>query len=174
MSEGCVKAIYPGSFDPPTLGHLDITRRAQQIFGRLTVAILRNPRKSSCFDALERKEMFEEAIREAAIPGVEVVAFEGLLVDFAKKQNSRVIVRGLRAISDYEYELELAQMNRRLLPQLETVFLTPGEELSYLSSRLVREIAQFGGDVSGLVPRAVLSRLTRRFASEAEGGGGRA
>lgn len=169
MSKRRVNAIYPGSFDPPTIGHLDLVRRAASLFGPMTVAVLRNTSKAPLFDAEERREMFEETLREAGVTDVDVVAFEGLLVDFARSVGARMIVRGLRAISDFEYELQLAQMNRRLHPDLETVFLTPEESVASISSRLVREIARLGGDVSELVPPAALRRLDARFRGR-EGG----
>lgn len=157
--------IYPGSFDPVTIGHVDLIRRAVSLFGPLTVAVLPNTAKAPRFDIDERRTMLDEALVEAGIPGCEIVAFEGLLVDFARQRGSRIILRGLRAVSDFEYELQMAQMNRRLDPAIETVFLTPEESVSSISSRLVREIAQLGGDVSGLVPPAALRRLQRRLGS---------
>jgi len=167
----CARAIYPGSFDPVTLGHLDLVRRAVRIFdGGLVVAVLRNTTKTPLFSPGERREMFAEALREAGIDGVEVISFEGLLVDVARRLGARIILRGLRAVSDFEFELQMAMMNRRLAPGIETVFLTPGEDVSFISSRLVREIVRLGGDVSGLVPRAALVRLVERFGPGAEGG----
>ncbi len=155
--------VYPGSFDPVTNGHLDIVRRAVETFGPLTVAVLRNTNKDPLFDAEERRAMFEEAVAEAGLSDVRVVAFEGLLVDFARQENATIVVRGLRAISDFEYELQMALVNRRLMPHLETAFLVPGEDVSFISSRFVREIARLGGDVSSLVPRAAGKRLARLF-----------
>jgi pantetheine-phosphate adenylyltransferase len=163
MSPGHRIAIYPGSFDPVTYGHLDIARRASRIFGDLIVGVLRNSSKAPLFSAELRREVFEASVREAGLSGVRVIAFEGLLVDFAKREGASVVVRGLRAISDFEYELQLAVMNRRLSSELETMFLTPGEDVGFISSRLVREIARFGGDVSGLVPPAALAALKKRL-----------
>jgi pantetheine-phosphate adenylyltransferase len=152
-----VVAIYPGSFDPVTNGHLDLIERGTKIFGRLVVAVLRNTEKAPLFTLAERVEMMIEATR--GIPNLEVDAFDGLLVDYARKVGARVLLRGIRAVSDYEFELQMAMMNRKLEPRLETVFMLPGEAYSYLSSRLVREIAKLGGPVSGLVPLAVEQRL---------------
>ncbi|MBP7147163.1 MAG: pantetheine-phosphate adenylyltransferase [Acidobacteria bacterium] len=163
MTSRTLRAIYPGSFDPVTNGHLDLARRAAQVFGSLVVAVLRNTDKAPLFDAEERREMFAEALAEHGIADVRVVAFEGLLADFARAEGATIVVRGLRAISDFEFELQMALMNRRLQKGLESVFLTPGEDVSFISSRLVREIARLGGDVSGLVPTSALRRLERRF-----------
>ena len=152
-----VLAIYPGSFDPVTNGHLDLIERGANIFGRLVVAVLRNTEKAPMFTLAERMEMLRESTQP--FPNVEVDAFEGLLVDYARRLGARVLLRGIRAVSDYEYELQMAMMNRRLEPGLETVFMLPAEAYSYVSSRLVREIAQLGGAVTGLVPPAVEQRL---------------
>lgn len=157
------RAVYPGSFDPVTLGHLDIVRRAVGICGNLTVAVLRNTRKRPAFSAEQRRKMFQDALSAEGLESVDVVQFDGLLSDFAAKIGARIVIRGLRAISDFEYELQMAQMNRRLAPGLETVFLTPGEEVSFISSGLVREVAQLGGDVSSLVPAAVLEEVRRLY-----------
>lgn len=165
------RPIYPGSFDPVTIGHLDLIRRAVSLLGPLTIAVLKNTAKAPLFDTAERRAMLEEALDDAGIHGCDVVAFEGLLVDFARQRGSRIILRGLRAVSDFEYELQMAQMNRRLDHTIETVFLTPEESVSSISSRLVREIAQLGGDVSGLVPKAALRRLEAAFRKD--GGGKR-
>ncbi|MDQ7006861.1 MAG: pantetheine-phosphate adenylyltransferase [Acidobacteriota bacterium] len=166
MTRPAICAVYPGSFDPVTLGHLDIVRRACRLYGGLTIAVLRNTRKKPAFSAEQRRAMFEAVITDEGLEGVEVVHFEGLLCDFARKIGARVVIRGLRAISDFEYELQMAQMNRRLAPGLETVFLTPGEEVSFISSGLVREIAQLGGDVSSLVHPRVAAELARRYVAE--------
>lgn len=163
MTAPAPRAIYPGSFDPVTKGHLDIVRRAVSTFGGLTVAVLRNTNKAPLFDADERRAMFIEALAESAIAGVQVVAFDGLLVDFARQNKATIVIRGLRAISDFEFELQMALINRRLAAHLETAFLVPGEDVSFISSRLVREIARLGGDVSELVPKAAQKRLTRLF-----------
>jgi len=152
-----VLAIYPGSFDPVTNGHLDLIERGTKIFDRLVVAILRNNEKSPLFSIAERTEMLAEVT--TSFTNVEIDCFNGLLVDYARERKARVILRGIRAISDYEFELQMAMMNRKLQPGLETVFMMPAVEYSYLSSRLVREIAQLGGSVSGLVPVAVERRL---------------
>jgi pantetheine-phosphate adenylyltransferase len=150
-------AIYPGSFDPVTNGHLDLIERAEQMFDLLIVAVLKNVEKQPLFSVNERVEMLREVTKHW--PGVEVDVFEGLLVEYARKRHAGVILRGIRAISDYEYELQMALMNRKLEPRLETVFMIPGEPYSYLSSRLVREIAQLGGPLEGFVPAVVEQRL---------------
>jgi pantetheine-phosphate adenylyltransferase len=150
-------AIYPGSFDPVTNGHLDLIERAEQMFDLLIVAVLKNVDKQPLFSVNERVEMLREVTKHWS--GVEVDVFEGLLVEYARKRHAGVILRGIRAISDYEYELQMALMNRKLEPRLETVFMIPGEPYSYLSSRLVREIAQLGGPLDGFVPAVVEQRL---------------
>jgi len=150
-------AIYPGSFDPVTNGHLDLIERGAKIFDRLIVAVLRNLEKDPLFAISERVEMLTEVTR--AWPNVEVDVFGGLLMDYARQKKAQVILRGIRAISDYEYELQMALMNRKLEPNIETVFMMPAETYSYLSSRLVREIARLGGSVRDLVPALVEERL---------------
>lgn len=150
-------AIYPGSFDPVTNGHLDLIERGEKMFDVLIVAVLRNAEKQPLFTTEERVEMLREATKQW--PSVEVDVFEGLLVDYARKRSAGVILRGIRAVSDYEYELQMALMNRKLEPRLETVFMLPGLSYSYLSSKLVREIAQLGGPLKGLVPDIVEQRL---------------
>jgi len=152
-----VVAIYPGSFDPVTNGHLDLVERGTKIFDRLVVAVLRNQEKEPLFTVAERLEMLREVTRRW--PNVEVDVFNGLLMDYAREKNAQVILRGIRAISDYEYELQMALMNRKIEPKIETVFMMPAETYSYLSSRLVREIARLGGPVKGLVPPVVEERL---------------
>jgi pantetheine-phosphate adenylyltransferase len=152
-----VIAIYPGSYDPVTNGHLDLIERGASIFDKLIVAVLRNLEKDPLFPVAERLEMLREVTRNW--PNVEVDVFDGLLVDYARQKKARVILRGIRAISDYEYELQMALMNRKLEPQIETVFMLPAEAYSYLSSRLVKEIARLGGPVKGLVPPLVEERL---------------
>ena len=155
-----VLAIYPGSFDPVTNGHLDLIERGAKIFDRLIVSILRNLDKEPLFTLDERVEMLREVTQPW--PNVEVDVFSGLLVDYAQVRGANVILRGIRAISDYEYELQMAMMNRKLKPDLETVFMMPAVAFSYLSSRLVREIVQLGGsitDLTDLVPAAVEQRL---------------
>jgi pantetheine-phosphate adenylyltransferase len=153
-----IRAIYPGSFDPLTNGHLDLIARGSKIFGHLVVAILNNSDKQEpLFPVAERIEMIREATREFG--NVSVSAFDGLLVEFARQQNAQALLRGIRAISDYEYEFQMALMNRRLAPKLETVFMMPAERYSYVSSRLIREVFRLGGSVEGLVPPIVLERM---------------
>jgi pantetheine-phosphate adenylyltransferase len=154
-------ALYPGSFDPLTNGHLDILSRARRLADKVVVAILENDAKTPLFSVAERIEMIHEIVRDD--PATPVRSFSGLLVDFAKESGATLIVRGLRAVSDYEYELQMALMNRRLTPSIETVFLMAKEEYSYVSSRLVKELARLGGDVTGLVPNIVRQRLADRF-----------
>jgi pantetheine-phosphate adenylyltransferase len=152
-----IVAIYPGSFDPVTNGHMDLIERGARVFHRLLVGVLRNAEKKALFELDERVEMLQEATR--AWRNVEIGVFEGLLVDYARKKKARVILRGIRAVSDYEYEMQMAMMNRKLEPQMETVFMLPAEAYSYLSSSLVKEIARLGGSVKGLVPPGVEKRL---------------
>jgi pantetheine-phosphate adenylyltransferase len=155
-----VKAIYPGSFDPLTNGHLDLIERGSKIFDELVVAILRNSEKAPLFSVEERMEMLKDTTSHLA--NVSVDTFEGLLVDYVAKQNARAVLRGIRAISDYEYELQMALMNRNLSPNIETVFMMPADTYSYLSSRLVKEVFQLGGSVRGLVPQMVEERLREK------------
>ncbi len=157
-----VIAIYPGSFDPPTNGHLDLIQRGSQIFDELIVAILRNAEKEPLFSLAERLRMLEELTREFG--NVRVDTFDGLTVDYATRVKAKAILRGIRAISDYEYELQMALMNRKLHPELETVFMMPAGKYSYLSSRLVREVAQLGGSIKDLVPEMVEQRLKQKLA----------
>jgi pantetheine-phosphate adenylyltransferase len=154
-------AIYPGSFDPPTKGHEDLVRRSLALAERVIVAVAVNAAKQPLFSVEERLAMLQAAIGRE--PRVSFQAFEGLLAEFAKREGASVIVRGLRAVSDFEYEFQMALMNRQLHPSLETVFLVPAVDLTYLSSSLVREVARFGGDVSSLVHPAVAQALSRRF-----------
>ena len=156
-----VIAIYPGSFDPLTNGHLDLIERGSKIFDELIVAILRNPEKNPLFSLSERRQMIEAMTERWE--NVRVDTFEGLTVEYAKRVEATAVLRGIRAISDYEYELQMALMNRKLAPDLETVFMMPAEAYSYLSSRLVREIAQLGGPVAGLVPELVEQRLREKM-----------
>lgn len=156
-----VTAIYPGSFDPPTNGHLDLIGRGSHIFDELVVAILRNPEKSPLFSVSERRQMLEELTRD--LKNVRVDTFDGLTVDYATRVKASAVLRGIRALSDYEYELQMALMNRKLRPDLETVFMMPAEQYSYLSSRLVREVARLGGELSGLVPEIVETRLRKKL-----------
>jgi pantetheine-phosphate adenylyltransferase len=153
-----VKALYPGTFDPPTNGHLDLIQRGAKIFDHLTVAILVNPVKNPLFTVQERLEMLQEAT--AGISNVSVATFDGLLVEFVRRQGATAVLRGIRAISDYEHEFQMALMNRRLAPEIETVFLQPAGRYSFVSSRMVKEVFSFGGDISGLVPPNVIKRLS--------------
>ncbi len=155
-----VRAIYPGTFDPPTNGHLDLIARGARLFEHLTVAILNNPIKNPLFTVAERVEMMREATRQ--METVEVETFDGLMVDFARQKQATAVLRGIRAISDYEYEFQMALMNRRLAPEVETVFLQPAGRYSFVSSRMVKEVFSFGGDITGLVPGNVLKRLRRQ------------
>ena len=150
-------AIYPGSFDPVTNGHLDLIERGEKMFDLLIVAVLRNAEKEPLFTVSERVEMLREVTKQWT--SVEIDVFDGLLVDYARKRGAGVILRGIRAVSDYEYELQMALMNRKLEPRLETVFMLPGLSYSYLSSKLVREIARLGASLKGLVPEVVEQRL---------------
>lgn len=156
-----VVAIYPGSFDPPTNGHLDLIERGSKIFDELVVAILRNADKDPLFSLAERRLMLESLT--AHFKNVRVDTFDGLTVDYAVKVNANAVLRGIRALSDYEYELQMAMMNRKLQPELETVFMMPAEQYSYLSSRLVREVAQLGGSIKDLVPEMVEQRLREKL-----------
>jgi pantetheine-phosphate adenylyltransferase len=155
-----VKAIYPGSFDPLTNGHLDLVARGAKIFDHLVVAILKNSEKAPLFSVSERIEMITEAV--GSYGNVSVATFNGLLVEFVLEQRAQAILRGVRAISDYEYELQMALMNRRLAPNVETVFLMADEKYSYVSSRLIKNVFELGGSVEGLVPQTVISRLQSR------------
>lgn len=165
MSE--ILAIYPGSFDPITNGHLDLIERGSQIFNRLIVAVLTNLEKNPLFTVPERVEMLREATR--AIPNVSVDTFSGLLVDYARQKQAKVILRGIRAFTDYEYEMQMAMMNRKLEPDLETVFLMPALNYTYVSSRVVREVVQLGGSVECLVPALVEERMRQKLSHEKVG-----
>jgi len=156
-----VRAIYPGTFDPLTNGHLDLIERGSKIFDELVVAILRNAEKDPLFTVAERLEMMEQMV--SRFGNVRVDTFEGLLADYAMQKGAKAVLRGIRAISDYEYELQMALMNRKLQPQLETVFMMSSEAYSYLSSRLVKEVFRLGGRVSGFVPELVEKRLHEKF-----------
>jgi pantetheine-phosphate adenylyltransferase len=156
-----IVAIYPGSFDPITNGHLDLIARGSRVVERLIVAVLRNESKQALFSVVERVETVQEVVRPFA--NVEVASFDGLLVDYAASRGANLILRGIRAVSDYEYELQMALMNRRLRPELETAFLLAGEAYSFLSSHLVKEVVSLGGNVSGLVPPTVEAKLKARF-----------
>jgi pantetheine-phosphate adenylyltransferase len=159
-----VVAIYPGSFDPITSGHLDVIERGSRICDHLVVAILRNESKSPLFAVEERMQMLKEVV--APYGNVDVDSFDGLLAHYAMSKGARLILRGIRAISDYEYELQMALMNRRLQPQLETVFLLAGEQYSFISSKLVKEIISLGGNIAGLVPPTVEKRLHQRLRAQ--------
>ena len=159
------KAIYPGTFDPLTNGHLDLIARASTFVDELVVAILRNSEKGvPLFTVAERLEMIEEAIQGYA--NVSVTTFDGLLVDFARAQGARAVLRGIRAISDYEYEIQMAMMNRKLDPALETLFMMPAEKYTYVSSRLIKGVFKLGGDVSQLVPPLVMERMRLKGAGK--------
>lgn len=154
-------AIYPGSFDPPTNGHLDLIQRGSKIFEELVVAVLRNSDKVPMFSVAERLEMLRGLT--ANLPNVRIDTFDGLMVEYAKSIDATCVLRGIRAVSDYEYELQMALLNRKIEPTLETVFMMPADKYSYVSSRLVREVAQFGGPVKDLVPEAVEIKLREKL-----------
>jgi pantetheine-phosphate adenylyltransferase len=156
-----LKAIYPGSFDPVTFGHLDIIRRSHKIVDELIVGVLNNNAKMPLFSVEERAKMLKEVTKD--LTNVKIVPFDGLLIDFARQQKAAVIIRGLRAITDFEYELQMSQTNHKMEPKVETMFLTTSIEYSYLSSTTVREIAAFGGDVSQFVPKAVEVELMKKM-----------
>src|SRR6266550_8431662 len=156
-----VTAIYPGSFDPPTNGHLDLVERGSKIFDELIVAVLRNSEKTPLFSIGERRNMLEELT--SGFKNVSVDVFDGLTVHYASRVKASAMLRGIRALSDYEYELQMALMNRKLRPELETVFMMPAEKYSYLSSRLVREVARLGGSIADLVPEMVEQRLREKL-----------
>jgi pantetheine-phosphate adenylyltransferase len=160
-----VKAIYPGTFDPLTNGHLDLIARGSKIVDQLVVAILRNSEKGTpLFTVPERFEMISEAV--SGFGNVTVETFDGLLVDFCRNQGAKAVLRGIRAISDYEYEFQMAMMNRKLDPELETLFMMPAEKYTYVSSRLIKGVFQLGGDVSSLVPPLVVERLKAKVPSQ--------
>jgi len=156
-----VRALYPGTFDPPTNGHIDLIQRGSKLFEHLTVGILNNPVKNPLFTVEERAEMLREAT--SGLGNVSVATFDGLMVDFARQLGALAVLRGIRAISDYEHEFQMALMNRRLAPEIETVFLQPAGRYSFISSRMLKEVFSFGGDVTGLVPPNVLKRLRARI-----------
>lgn len=157
-------AVYPGTFDPITNGHHDLVVRAASIFSRVVVAIAANPNKAPLLPVEKRVELARAVL--ADVPQVEVMGYSGLTVDFARQHDLSVIVRGLRAVSDFEFEFQLANMNRRLAPDLETVFMMTGEDYFYISSNIVREVASFGGNVEGIVPPNVLEKLKNKFAKK--------
>ena len=156
-----VRAIYPGSFDPVTYGHLDIIRRSAEVVDELIVGVLYNKAKIPLFSVEERVKMLGEATKD--LDNVKIIPFEGLLIDFAKQMDAKVIVRGLRAITDFEYELQMAQTNRKLNPEVETLFMTTSLEYSYLSSTTVKEVASFDGDISQFVPEFVAEKVTDKI-----------
>ena len=155
--------IYPGSFDPPTNGHLDLINRAARLFDQVIVAVLKHDSKQALFSPQERLEMLEEAV--SGLRNVQIDSFDNLLVDYAQQKGAQLILRGIRAVSDYEYELQMALMNRKLDPELETIFMLPAEAYSYLSSRLVKEVHRLGGDIKDLVPPLVEARLREKGSS---------
>ena len=156
-----MRALYPGSFDPLTLGHLDVIERAARLFDGVTVAVLQNPSKNPAFSLEQRLELIRQATRH--LPGVAVSSFDGLTVDFAQQTGAAVILRGLRALSDFEFELQIAHTNQSLAPQVETLFLATAVQHSFLSSSVVKEVARFGGDVRHLVPEGVALELEKLF-----------
>jgi pantetheine-phosphate adenylyltransferase len=159
-------AIYPGTFDPVTNGHLDLVKRALRIFDEVIIAVAPNQKKLPFFSIDERLKMIKSAVKD--MKGAKVEAFSGLLVEYVKEKRGRAILRGLRAVSDFEYELQMAHMNRRLDMKIETVFMMPSEEFSFLTSSIVKEVASFGGSVSGLVPEEVRKALEKKFGETGE------
>ena len=153
--------IYPGSFDPVTYGHLDIIKRSAEMVDELVVGVLNNKAKTPLFSVEERVKMLEEVTKD--IPNVKIIPFEGLLVDFAHKLNAKIVIRGLRAITDFEYELQIAQSNRKVAPEIDTVFLTTSIDYAYLSSSIVKEYASFGVDVEQFVPAGVVDRIKEKY-----------
>ena len=156
-----LRAIYPGSFDPVTYGHIDIIKRASGITDELIVGVLQNKAKSPLFSVEERVTMLREVTKD--LKNVKIIPFEGLLIDFAEEMNAKTIVRGLRAITDFEYELQMSQTNRKLNSDIETIFLTTSLDYSYLSSTTVKEVASFGGDISQFVPESVAEKVTEKI-----------
>lgn len=154
-------AIYPGSFDPVTLGHLDIIERIAKVFDKVIVGILINKNKTPLFSVEEKMDMLKEVTKH--LPNIEIIAFEGLLIEFAKQQKASVIVRGLRGVTDFEYELQMAQGNQQFYEEVETMFLATSAKYSYISSSMVKEIAHFGGDVEGFVPDYVKERVKEKY-----------
>lgn len=161
-------AICPGSFDPVTLGHLDIITRASKLFDKVIVVVMTNATKSPLFTHVERMNLLQRVIEDAGIENVTVDCYDGLLADYAKMRNATAIVKGLRAVSDFEYEFQMALTNRKLYPEAETVFLTTAAENLYLSSSLVKQIARFGGEISDFVPACILPEITEKFRKERE------
>ena len=161
-----LRAVYPGSFDPVTFGHLDIITRSAKLVDELIVGVLVNNAKTPLFSVEERVKILEKTVEN--LPNVKVIPFEGLLVEFVRKMEAQMVVRGLRAITDFEYELQMAQTNHKLEPDLETIFLTTGLEYSYLSSSTVKEVAAFGGDISQFVPDIVIERMQEKMDKKGE------
>jgi len=161
MSERRSIAIYPGTFDPITNGHADIVRRALKLFDQVVVALADNPRKQPLFSQKERKRLIHETLKDES--RVEVDSFGGLLVDYVRRRDAKFVIRGLRAVADFEYEFQFAHMNRQLAPEVETIFLMTNEDNFFVSSSLVREVAEMGGDISRVVPPVVLSALKKKF-----------
>lgn len=161
-----LRAIYPGSFDPVTYGHLDIIKRASGLADELIVGVLNNKAKTPLFSVEERVKMLEEVAKE--LPGVRIIPFEGLLADFAREMSAKMIVRGLRAVTDFEYELQMAQTNHKLAEDIETVFLTTSLQYSYLSSTIVKEVASFGGDISQFVPSYIEEKVQSKIIKKGE------
>ena len=157
-------AIYPGSFDPVTLGHMDIIKRSAVLFDKVIVAVLSNSAKTALFSVKDRVSMIQELVGD--YPNVTVESFEGLLVDYARSRNARIIIRGLRAVTDFEYELQIAQTNRVENPQLDTLFLTTSLNYSYISSTIVREFASYGGDISPFVPKEIIPLIEAKYQSK--------
>jgi len=160
-------AVYPGTFDPITYGHLDIIKRATLLFDKIIVAVAKEPNKKTLFSWKEREKLVKEAVKD--IKGVEVDSFEGLVVDYVKKKNAKVIIRGLRMISDFEYEFQMALTNRKISPSIETVFMMPKENYAYLSSRLIKEAGALGADISSFVPLFVEEALKKKLANKKHG-----
>ncbi len=156
-----IKAVYPGTFDPITKGHLDVINRAQKLFSKIVILVAHHNEKNPLFTVEDRRKMIKESVR--GMKNVKVDSYDGLLVDYAKKKNIRVVIRGLRAISDFEYEFQMALMNRKLSPEVETIFLVPHESFTYLSSSLIKEIIEVGGNISHFVPPVVNKFLKKRL-----------
>ena len=159
-----MKAVYPGSFDPVTYGHLDIIERAAAIFDELTVSVLNNKAKTALFSVEERVKLLEEATKH--LPNVKVDSFSGLLIDYARQNDIHVSVRGLRAVTDFEYELQIAQINHKLYPDLDTIFFTTSVEYSYLSSSIVKEIASYGGDIREFLPESIVQTVYDKYSAK--------
>ena len=160
----CQKAIYPGTFDPVTNGHIDVIKRAVRLFGEVLVAVADNPQKGPLFSVSERVKLLKDAVKGVA--GVEVVSFKGLVIDFARKNKTRLVIRGLRMLSDFEYEFQMALTNRKLADEIETVFLMPSEEYSYVSSKLLKEAASLGADLSYFLPSSVENALKNKVGKQ--------